>query len=269
MANYVAGSWPVSVSQIISYLDHSLNDVCPRGNKMHGREFPLRSIEACTGPTVVTYARSHVTRSPNAMCPIRPNAPETLAVPARRGRDGRKLWSQAPCIRSGALSASLVPWRDQCDPSACPRASDMPTATRGKVTKLWSTPRLVDLRMPRTKWTVRAVASDSNSAPIRRTLELFLRHRRCRTTHTHTHFSSTSHVFSCTTHQSCFQNLLLRCNFVSSFGVEWKQAYPWCAACISLSCHTCSGSSSISQVQTAQLHSQHFPLHLHCYHARD
>ena len=35
----------------------------------------------------------------------------------------------------------------------------------------------------------------------------------------------------------------------------------------SLSYHTCSGFSSTSQILTAQLHSQHVPLHHHCYHA--
>ena len=89
----------------------------------------------------------------------------------------------------------------------------------------------------------------------------------CRTTHL---TSSTSHVFSCTTHQSCFQNLLLRSHFLyccaevfynmdgsrPAFGVQRR---------ISLSWHTCSDSSCIQR----QLRSQHFLLQLHCYHALD
>ena len=84
--------------------------------------------------------------------------------------------------------------------------------------------------------------------------------------------SNTSHVISGTTHQSCFQHLLLRCQFLTFFFEEvvlttdGSRPKIWCAAeSASLSCHTCSVSSSISQILMAQLHSQHFPPHLHCY----
>ena len=78
---------------------------------------------------------------------------------------------------------------------------------------------------------------------------------------------STSHVFSCTTHRSC----LLRCHFLGmvvkrEFRIWMEPSLPLVRRkSRSLSHHTCSDSSSISQL-TEQLHSQHFPLHLHCYH---
>ena len=51
----------------------------------------------------------------------------------------------------------------------------------------------------------------------------------------HTHFKAHHMFFSCTTHQSCFQNLLLRCQFSQhcceevAYSLGWKQAYPRCA----------------------------------------
>ena len=72
-------------------------------------------------------------------------------------------------------------------------------------------------------------------------------------------------IFGCTTHQSwrCF---FLSCCEQGSLELGWKQAFPWCAEKrIFVVPHTCSSSSSISQILTAPSHSHHFPLHLHGY----
>ena len=93
----------------------------------------------------------------------------------------------------------------------------------------------------------------------------------CRTTHS---LRSTHVFFSCTTHQSSFQNLFLRCHL--SFVVKTLfRTLKRCRRALgvqrstSLSCHKCSSSSPISQILTAKVHSQHLPLHVHCYHALD
>ena len=86
----------------------------------------------------------------------------------------------------------------------------------------------------------------------------------CRPTHA---LLSTTHVFSCTTHQSCFQILFLHCHF-QSMVVEVEERLV-CGIAQHCRVTPVSGSSSISQILTAQLHSQHFLPHLHCYHALD
>ena len=91
---------------------------------------------------------------------------------------------------------------------------------------------------------------------------------------THTHFLSPSHVYSCTTHPGCFSGSfvalpLSHCCCEEVVFRSWMEAdQQLVCQKISLSRHTCSG-SSISQIMLEQLHSQRFRLHLHCRHDID